>query len=389
MDEEDDTRRTAGQSCVPTLVPGWRIVLKWCNLTSDSDSFLSLVFAFTTNSRCLLEIRIFWRRSADAAIQNLRRKPDFILKVPCMSTPKYHGIIPPLVTPLLDRDTLDEDGLQRLIEHEIQGGVHGLFILGTTGESPSLSYRLRRVMISRVCELVDGRVPILVGITDTAFVESVHLARHAADAGADSVVLAAPYYFPAGQTELIGYLKNLIAELPIPLVLYNMPALTKIWFEVDTVKQMAEIDKIIGIKDSSGDLDYFGNLLEIRKSRPDWSFMIGQESLLPKAIEMGGHGAVAGGANVFPKLFVETYLAAVNRQSDRLSQLSELVEEFQRIYEIGKYGSRFIKATKCSLSILNICSDFMAEPFHRFHPEDRDKVSAILQPLQQKLEKIL
>ena len=91
------------------------------------------------------------------------------------------GIIPPLITPLVERDALDIGGLERLIEHVLAGGVHGLFILGTSGEGPSLSYRLRRDLMDRVCRQVVGRVPVLVGITDTAFVESVTLARHAAD----------------------------------------------------------------------------------------------------------------------------------------------------------------------------------------------------------------
>ena len=102
------------------------------------------------------------------------------------------GIIPPLVTPLLDRDTLDIAGLERLIEHILSGGVHGLFILGTTGEAPSLSYRLRYELIERTCSLVKGRVPVLVGITDTSFTESVNTAVKAKDAGAQAVVLAPP-----------------------------------------------------------------------------------------------------------------------------------------------------------------------------------------------------
>ena len=87
------------------------------------------------------------------------------------------GIVPPVVTPLLDRDTLDVAGLERVLEHILTGGVSGLFLLGTTGEAQGLSYRLRREVIERACRQVAGRVPVLVGITDTAFVESVGLAR--------------------------------------------------------------------------------------------------------------------------------------------------------------------------------------------------------------------
>ena len=100
------------------------------------------------------------------------------------------GIIPPMVTPLENRDTLDAPGLKRLVEHILAGGVHGLFVLGTSGEGPSLSYRLRCELIERTCEQVAGRVPVLVGVTDASFVESVNLADYAADVGAAAVVLS-------------------------------------------------------------------------------------------------------------------------------------------------------------------------------------------------------
>lgn len=298
-----------------------------------------------------------------------------------MTMVKLRGIVPPLVTPLRDRDALDLDGLQRLVEHVIGGGVSGLFILGTTGEAPSLSYRLRRELIDRVCQLTAGRVPVLVGITDTSFIESVQLARHSADAGAAAVVLSTPYYFPAGQTELTGYIEHLVAELPLPLVLYNMPSLTKVWFEIDTLRKLASLDRIIGIKDSSGDLDYFARLMSLREVRPDWSIMIGPEAMLPEAIRLGGDGGVAGGANVFPRLFVNCFEAAIANDEARLTKLRQTINDLQKIYEIGKYASRFIKATKCALSLRGICDDFMAEPFHRFHAPERERVRQILDSL--------
>src|SRR6188472_1642116 len=128
-----------------------------------------------------------------------------------MRTPRFNGIIPPMVTPLRGVDELDVAGLERVIERLISGGVSGLFVLGTTGEGPSLSYRLRRELVDRVCKQVKNRVPVLVGITDTAFVESVDLARHAANAGAAAVVAAPPYYLPEGQPELEEYVDHLVA----------------------------------------------------------------------------------------------------------------------------------------------------------------------------------
>ncbi len=296
-------------------------------------------------------------------------------------TLKLKGIVPPMVTPLTDRDQLDRAGLERLIEHMLGGGVHGLFVLGTTGEAPSLSYRLRRELISQVCQQVAGRVPVLVGITDTSFVESLGIAQHAAQAGVNALVLATPYYFPAGQTELHDYVQNLVAELPLPLVLYNMPSLTKVWFELETLQKLADVQQIIGIKDSSGDLSYFASLMTLRQQRPDWSIMIGPEAMLPQAMALGGDGGVTGGANPFPKLFVELYEASLSSDAQRLARVQAQVEKLQGIYEIGKYASRFIKATKCALSLQGICDDFMAEPFHRFKAPERARVQAILESM--------
>ena len=295
------------------------------------------------------------------------------------------GIVPPLITPLRDRDEIDVEGLERLVAHVITGGVHGLFILGSTGEAPSLSYRLRRELISRVRNLADGRVPVLVGITDTSFIESVRLAEHAAECGAAAVVLSTPYYFPAGQTELVGYVERIAQQLPLPLVLYNMPSLTKVWFEVETLRQLTDIETIIGLKDSSGDLEYFRQAVSLKEQRPDWTVMIGPEALLPRALALGGDGGVAGGANLYPRLFVECFRAVTTGETKRAAALQEQIEQLQQIYEIGKYPSRFIKATKCGASLLGLCDDFMAEPFNRFYPDDRNRVRAILEQLDPEL----
>jgi len=295
---------------------------------------------------------------------------------------RFRGIIPPLVTPLVNRDTLDAAGLSRLLEHLVAGGVSGIFILGTTGEAPSLSYRLRRQMIEKVCEQVAGRVPVLVGITDTSFVESVDLARHAKDLGAAAVVLAPPYYFPAGQTELISYVEHIVAELPLPVMLYNMPELTKVWFEIETLRRLAQLINIVGVKDSSGDLAYFERLAGLKTVRPDWSIFVGPERLIVDAVRLGGDGGVSGGANIYPSLFVACHQAAATGNDAQVKLLLPIIEDLQRIYSIGKYASRFIKGTKCALSLFDICSDFMAEPFHRFLPVHRAAVEKILAEIE-------
>jgi dihydrodipicolinate synthase/N-acetylneuraminate lyase len=299
------------------------------------------------------------------------------------------GIIPPMVTPLRDRDELDVAGLERLIEHILKGGVNGLFILGTTGEGPSLSYRLRRELIERVCRQVKNRVPVLVGITDTAFVESVSLARHSAEVGASAAVVAPPYYLPEGQPELQEYLDHLMIELPLPLFIYNMPALTKVSFELETVRHAMDNPRIIGLKDSSGDMAYFKNAAGLLKHRPDWSLLIGPEEKLFDSLQLGGLGGVSGGANLFPKLYVK--LCEAYRSGD-LARAQELQNQIQRVssslYRIGRHSSSIIKGIKCALACLGVCDDFMAEPFHRFRAEERALVQKRLKELEADLSKL-
>jgi dihydrodipicolinate synthase/N-acetylneuraminate lyase len=293
------------------------------------------------------------------------------------------GIVPPMVTPLRDRDTLDVPSLERLIEHILAGGVSGLFILGTTGEGPSLSYRLRKEFIEQTCRQVKNRVPVLVGITDTAFIESVNVARWSAEAGADAVVLAPPYYLPEGQPELQEYLDHLVPELPLPLFLYNMPALTKVSFELETIRRAMDNPRIIGLKDSSGNMTYFHRAVGLLKHRPDWSLLMGPEELLADAVFAGGHGGVNGGANLFPRLYADLFLAARAGNAARVRELhGQVMRISDNLYRIGRHPSAIIKGIKCALSLLGVCGDFMAEPFHRFREPERQKVCELLSELK-------
>jgi len=292
------------------------------------------------------------------------------------------GIIPPLVTPLLDNDTLDVDGLERLIEHTIDGGVNGLFILGTTGEFASLGYKVRNELITHTCRIAAGRVPVLAGISDSAFSESLNLAKRAADCGADAVVLTPPYYFAAGQPELLEYLKRIMVHMPLPLFIYNMPAHTKLVFEPETVKAASSIPGIIGIKDSSSNLAYFKEIQYALRDRSDFTFLVGPEEFMAEFVLTGGHGGVNGGANMFPKLYVKLYKASVNRDFETIAALQQKVMQISStIYKVGHHGSSYLKGVKCTLSILGICSDFMAEPFHRFREPERSKIMQLLEEL--------
>ncbi len=292
------------------------------------------------------------------------------------------GIVPPLVTPLIDNNTLDVEGLERLIEHVIAGGVHGIFILGTTGEAQSLSFELRYTMIKESSRILNKRLPLLVGISDTSLVDSITLADLAAECGADAVVSAPPYYFATGQAELAEFYEQLIPQLKLPIYLYNMPTHTKVSFAPATIRRIAENPKVIGFKDSSAGGAYFQAVMHEFRDRPDFSLFVGPEEMMAEVVLMGAHGGVNGGANMFPKLYVELYNAAAAKNVDKVRELHEKVMQISStIYTVGSYGSSYLKGVKAGLSILGICNDFLAAPFNKFDEEHKEKIRLAIKNL--------
>lgn len=293
------------------------------------------------------------------------------------------GIIPPLVTPLKDNDTLDIESLERLIEHLIQGGVSGLFILGTTGEEQSLSYRIRQQMIKETCRINRNRLPVLACITDTSIVESVQLANYAADCGASGVVSAPPYYFATGQPELAEFYEELVPQLPLPIFLYNMPSHVKVNFDPQTIHRIAQNPKVIGFKDSSANAVYFQSVMYAMKDRPDFAMLVGPEEMTGQCVLMGGHGGINGGANLFPELYVSMYQAAKAGNIPEVQRLQQFIMQISStIYKVGQHGSSYLKGLKCALSLVGIINDdFVASPFNKFLAPEREKIKQALEQL--------
>jgi len=303
--------------------------------------------------------------------------------------PSFKGIIPPMVTPLLsDNLTLDLEAMNHLIEHLVLGGVHGIFILGTTGESTSLSYATREKLIEESCKAVKGRAPIFVGITDTAIEESIRLAQIAKKAGAAAVVAAPPYYYGLGQEELFKYYWSLASQVNLPLFLYNMPSHTKINIDVKTVVRLAEHPNIIGLKDSSGNAVYFQSLCHLLKT--NFTLLVGPEEITAQMVMTGAHGGVNGGANLFPKLYVALYNAAIAKDFARIEELQDLVMEIStRIYTVGSYGSSYLKGLKGALSALGIVKGNIAPPFTSFDEKEMTKVIDTIKEIEIKVAEVL
>ncbi len=291
------------------------------------------------------------------------------------------GIIPPLVTPLLNETELDETGLKNILEYIISGNVHGVFLLGTTGEAPNLSYELRKEFIEKACSFVNKRIPVYVGITDTSLSGSLEIAETAKKAGADALVISSPYYVPMTQTEFVVYLETLVPQLPLPFMMYNMPSCTKLHMSVETVRKSRELGAI-GIKDSSGDLGYLYALIEEFKDTPDFAIIVGTELFIPETIINGGHGAVPGGANLFPRLFVDLYEASLINDQQKIQELREKLMQIETmIYDVGDHNSKYFKSIKSAFSVMGICSDYVAMPFKKFDSEQKQIIAQNLKEM--------
>jgi 4-hydroxy-tetrahydrodipicolinate synthase len=304
-----------------------------------------------------------------------------------MTLPRpIRGIIPPVLTPLLDQNTLDRDAFERLLEHLIDGGSSALFVLGSTGEAPGLSYALRREVIDVTASIAGTRIPILVGITDTSFTESIETAEYAARAGASGLVLSPPYYFALTQEDFLGYLERLAPLLPLPLYLYNIPKHTKLAIDPETVRAAAELPNIYGLKDSSGDHDYFRACKAAVAHHSEFALLGGVEEILAELVAEGAHGGVCGGANLYPRLFVDLYEAAARGDRKTISELQPIVLAVSSgVYRTGDPGSSYLRGLKTAASILGFGNGYMAEPYRAFTAEQRSEMARSLEKIEERL----
>jgi len=276
---------------------------------------------------------------------------------------KIQGIVVPIITPLKDKATLDHEGLARLIDYVVSGGVDALFVLGTTGEGPCLSDRIKSDLIKYSQRYLRGRIPSLVGIIDVSPEQSIRWSHIAAEHGADAVVLTPPPYFPFTQGELIDYVRHIAGHSPLPVMLCNIPRLTKTAFDITTIQRLMEVENIIGFKDSSKDWNYFQEVLQVTKARPDWAVLTGAEELLVKSMTAGADGGVLGGANIFPGLLSAFCQMIKEGNSSAIARFENELSDYRRIYGLGDGATSSIQVIKYVLEREGICQRTMAPPF--------------------------
>lgn len=300
-----------------------------------------------------------------------------------MRLTELRGVIPPIATPFTEQGELDIKSLESLTEHLIHGGVHGVFCLGSTGECAALTDDERERIVETVVRVTVDRVPVLAGITDTSTKRTIEQGKMVANAGADGVVVAPPFYHMHTQDELIQYFRDLAQALPIPVIAYNVPVLVKTPLNPATIEILAREGTIMALKDSGGNSNILREYLIRTKDIPGFTVLTGMEFLVDTAIQMGCHGSVPGIGNVAPRAYVDLYNLAV--QGDYV-KARELQEKLIKLFDICYQGSPKISGSASALSgfksalrwlgVINTAK--MAAPMGSLAPDEESKVRDVL-----------
>jgi 4-hydroxy-tetrahydrodipicolinate synthase len=218
------------------------------------------------------------------------------------------GIIPPVVTPMKPNEDVDIPRLKTHIDRMIAAGVHGIFVLGTTGECCSLDEREKQEVVAAAVAHVNRRVPVFAGTGAETTRESIRVTKMAEKEGVDGVSVITPYFIMPTQTEIADHYRRIAEQTPLPIVLYSNPATCGgLKIEPETVARLAEVKNIRGIKDSSGDLQ---NYIEMVRLVPaDFACLIGRDTLICASLIFGGKGAVPASCNIAPEYCVAIYEA--------------------------------------------------------------------------------
>lgn len=308
-----------------------------------------------------------------------------------MNKELFEGVITPMVTPLIDRENIDFKGLEKLQDHLINGGVSGVFLMGTTGEGTSISPRMRKDLIKYSIEYVKGRVPVFVSIADCCIEESLNMARYAKECGVTYLVSALPFYLGLTQKEIIDYYTTIADNVPLPLFLYNIPAQTKLMISVEAVKTLAKHPNIIGMKDSSGNGTYFNTLLaEIKAEYPNFTILVGPDEMLASTMALGGNGGVNSGSNLFPELYVNLFKACKAKDTERILKLQKLVMKVStEIYSVDKSSVSFLKGLKAALFTEGLITDYICEPLQKVNNADLETIRKNVAELKQQIIQVL
>ena len=254
-----------------------------------------------------------------------------------MKEVKIHGIIPPILTPMFDDETVNEAELRRQVDRMIDAGVHGIFPLGTNGEAYALTTGEKERILAVTVEQTAGRVPVYAGTGCVTTRETIALSKKARDLGADALSVITPYFAAANQNELYRHYMEVAEAVDLPIVLYNIPARTGNALAPATVARLAkDAPNIMGAKDSSGNFDNMKQYIEQTAGlEKGFSVLSGNDSLILPALVFGGKGGIAGCANVFPRTMVEIYEAWAAGDLERAKRVQDSIRPFRAVFKYG------------------------------------------------------
>ncbi|MBB3133162.1 4-hydroxy-tetrahydrodipicolinate synthase [Rhizobium pisi] len=273
---------------------------------------------------------------------------------------KFKGVVPPVITPLNKDYTVDYPSYTRVLENLIEAGCHGLFVLGSTSEVVFHDEKTRQEIIEHSAKVINGRVPLIVGVIDPTTDRVINHAGIAKSAGADAVVVTAPFYTVTSQAEIIDHFRYIRDAVDVPLIAYDIPVCVHVKLLRQTSVTLASEGTIIGIKDSSGDDGNFRYVLLDLADNKDVFLMTGSEIVVDTALQMGAHGVVPGIANVDPHGYVRLWdaaqrgdWAAARKEQERLCRLFEIVWVGAGRVSGGASGIGAFKAAMKSLGIID------------------------------------
>ena len=297
---------------------------------------------------------------------------------------RFTGVIPPLITPFTQEGSVDLDGLDHVIEHLISGGVNGLFVLGSSGETAYLTDAERDAVIERAVATTAGRVPVLAGAIDTTAHRVIAQARRARGLGVDAVVAACPFYAINDADEIADHFRAIAAAVDVPLFAYDVPVrLNGVKLGCDMLVRLGVEGVLAGVKDSSGDDVGFRRLVAANEAAGHpLALLTGHECVVDGMLLLGADGAVPGYANVEPRPYTDMWQAArdgdwaeVRRIQDRICAGFEIVHVPR-----GRSGDASgIGAFKTAMQAIGVIgTNTMAFPVKALQGETRDRIVAIV-----------
>jgi 4-hydroxy-tetrahydrodipicolinate synthase len=270
---------------------------------------------------------------------------------------KFKGTGIAIVTPFKNDSSIDFSALGRVIDHVIKGGINYIVVMGTTGESATLSKDEKQAIISYVIEAIDSRVPIVAGIGGNNTQEVVNSIRHTDLSGVDGILSVVPYYNKPTQRGIFQHFKTIATWSPVPIIMYNVPGRTSCNLSADTCLELANnCENIIGIKEASGDL---GQVMKIIKGKPEnFGVISGDDMLTIPIIAAGGIGVISVLGNAFPSACSELVNHALRNNFKSAREIYfRYIEMTELLFTDGNPAG-----IKAMLNVMNICQNILRLP---------------------------